>query len=121
MSLHLTPDILEASYELLRATQPFSRWKLPHADDVEFRVTGHAGVFGSFHFDDTHPGRERIQVSERNVKTLPLLLQVLAHEMCHLREAIVCRRRAGRANHGAMFQRLAAQVCRHHDFNLETF
>lgn len=121
MSLHLTPEILEASYELLRATPPFRRWKLPHADDLEFRVTNHAGVFASFHFDDERAGRERIHVSARHVKNLPLLLQTLAHEMCHLREAAISRRKAGRANHGVAFKRLAAQVCKSHDFNPETF
>ena len=36
--MQITPELLEASYELLRSMPPFKRWKLPHADNVVFRV-----------------------------------------------------------------------------------
>lgn len=115
--LHLTPALLENSYELLRLTPPFKRWKLPHADDLEFRVTNHADRFG--HYDD-RDGKAipNIAVSSRHVKTLLGLFELLAHEMCHL-----YLHRQGRKweHHGPSFQRLADQVCRHHGFNREQF
>ena len=33
MTLRLTPDMLAAAYDFLRTTVPFSRWRLPEADD----------------------------------------------------------------------------------------
>src|SRR5215475_4729604 len=46
--LHLTPEALENAYEYLRATLPFRRWNLPHADELVFRVMGARDRYGHF-------------------------------------------------------------------------
>ena len=46
--LTLTPEMLEGAYEYLRVSPPFSRWGLPHADHVMFRVLGAKDRFGHF-------------------------------------------------------------------------
>jgi hypothetical protein len=38
MSLCLTPDILAAAYDFLRATEPFAGWRLPDSDIVGFHI-----------------------------------------------------------------------------------
>ena len=115
--LHLTPALLEGAYELLRLTPPFRRWKLPHADDLEFRITNHVDRFG--HYDDRN-GRAiaNIAVSARHIKTLKSLFELLAHEMVHLH-----LHRQGKKwdTHGRSFQRFADQVCRHHEFDRSEF
>lgn len=119
--LHLTPVLLEATYERLRLTQPFKKWKLPHADELEFRVTRHKSVYGSFHFDDKGKGWPKILVSTVVTRTLSKLDEVMAHEMCHLREIQLSLSRASVANHGKQFLRLARDICRYHEFDLKTF
>jgi SprT-like family len=111
LSLHLTPAMLEAAYELLRVTPPFRNWKLPEADDIEFHVTKfpHRADCG---WDGTE---FTIRVSLTSHDTLKELLETMAHEMCHMRYP------NDRAHHGYLFKRLAAQVCRHHGFNREEF
>jgi len=37
--LPLTPQMCAAVYDCLREFPPFSRWKLPPADEIEFRCT----------------------------------------------------------------------------------
>lgn len=116
--MHLTPDMLAHAYEYLRTTPPFRRWKLPHADVVEFEV---------------HRSRERegdhctykrtldhcIGVSSYNIKTTNALLQVMAHEMVHAYQA---RTRATRGTgHNKAFHKLAARVCKHHGWAVEGF
>lgn len=122
MTLHLTPEILERGYELLRATPPFKRWKLPHADNVELFVTMHRDRNGHFRgLDHRKPGpyeEPEIAVSLRNVKTCPELLAVLAHEMIHMRLDIL---KSPDYAHGPKFQRLAASVCRIHGFDQKVF
>lgn len=112
MTLALTPHMLEAAYELLRTTPPFRGWKLPPADDVEFRVKAipHQGEF----FPPA-----RIVISAQRVGTLDRLAVVMAHEMVHFRLQLVGS--TDKEDHGPDFQRCAARVCRHHLFDPKEF
>lgn len=115
MALHLTPQLLEAVYELLRLTAPIKRWNLPHADVVEFHVTKHTDRSGDYvDGGECHV----IRISSVYHSTLQSLTLTMAHEMCHLQQ----RRTAPREGvHGKEFKRLARLVCRHHGFDLKTF
>lgn len=110
MTLALHPDMLEATYELLRTTPPFRGWKLPAPDEIEFRIARfiHQGEFISPNI---------LCVSARRVSTLYRLAVVTAHEMCHLRQ----HHMGTAVNHGAGFERLRDQVCRHHLFDPKEF
>ena len=116
MSLHLTPDMLEASYELLRTTRPFRAWRLPAGDDVEFHVYG--GKDRSADYTKTATGH-RIRVNANWCGTLEKLIRAMAHEMCHMHLAIDCP--GDQAHHGKRFQACAARVCAHHVFDLKAF
>lgn len=109
--MHLTPAILEAAYEFLRATPPFSRWKLPHADEIEFRVTRHRDCQGKCVTEDD---RHAILVSEVKIGRTFGLLELMAHEMVHVH----CHRQGHlKPEHGAVFRRHAARVCKEHGFD----
>ena len=114
MALHITPEMLEAAYELLRATPPFNRWKLPHADDVEFHVTT------SPHHDAICCEPGGIHVSGALHSYLPGVLQTMAHEMIHLYHM---RQNTFRqdAAHGEAFRKAVRQVCRYHGFDPKRF
>lgn len=117
--LRLTTENLPAAYEYLRACEPFSRWKLPEADQIEFRVTRHADRFG--HFDD-RDGKEaftHIAISEVFVKNTQTLMEVMGHEMTHA--ALFYEGDAGWARHGAAFKRKARSACRRHGWDLKAF
>lgn len=122
--LHVTPEMMHETYRLLCTTPPFNRWHLPPAGDVVFRVWASRRSYGE-HLSDrqrkTHPspGRHIVTVSYRLVGQLPTLLQVMAHEMCHIRESMLAGY-TGTA-HGARFNRLADAVCRHHNFDRRAF
>lgn len=124
MALHLTPQLLEAVYELLRVTPPFKRWKLPHADNVEFRVQTLNNACAVYHYPDKlsdEPTHTITVCASRN--RLSLLTEDMAHEMVHLYQRLhldrVLKRRTG--HHGPHFKRLAAQVCRAHGWQLDGF
>lgn len=117
--LHITPDMLVQSYVLLRQTRPFSRWKLPDADEVAFHATPidlpkkHGSQGQHWHDGERH----HVQVSPERHHTLHAVLMTLAHEMIHMRQYDL-----GKPNtHGATFERLAGQVCRAHCFDLGQF
>ena len=116
MPLHLTPEMLEAAYELLRTTPPFKRWRLPPAEEVEFHVTKHLDLRG----DCVDAGHAHvIRISGNCHGSLQKLLETMAHEMCHVRQAI--NDPDDRAHHGSVFKKYAAQVCRVHGFDPKAF
>lgn len=121
MALHITPMLMELTYELLRASPPFNKWKLPHADDIAFRVTASTTEYGEFCFETVRKKQKHhtIGVSIVGVRSLDKLIETMAHEMCHLREFILGAR--SDVLHGKAFQKLADQVCARHGFKRGTF
>jgi hypothetical protein len=117
MALKLTRDNLRAAYAYLSETEPFSRWNLPDADDVTFKVARSAAYFGWHTFDGSH---HVIAISGATVHDTATLLATMAHELIHVHEhhAKQCRRAGG---HSIAFHRWAAQVCRAHGFEPKGF
>ena len=111
--MNITPDILHAAYEYLRVCPPFSRWGLPHADEVEFVVNRRPDSMGRCH--DSQP--PRIEISQVLCQRTLSLVETMAHEMIHL----YLHRLGVRVAHGADFKRCAALVCKHHGFDVALF
>lgn len=118
MSLPLTPAILEAGYEFLRATPPFRSWKLPHGEEVEFHVTRHRDREGD-HCTYRYRPDHVVRVSAHFISATSPLLAVLAHEMIHVRQAMKKTARPG--VHNAEFKRIAKTICKLHGFDERTF
>lgn len=117
MTLHLTPEMLEATYEFIRKLPPANRWKLLEADDVEFRVT-HAMDYEGL-FDTGKDGTPRISVSARKVGRLDHLLETVWHETIHL--YLDESGTGDRGEHGAEFNRLKTLVCKYNGFDPKRF
>lgn len=119
MSLILTPETLAAGYDFLRSTRPFKGWRLPHSDDIEFRVTREGGEMGHY---NRYAGTDHhwIAMSEKNLAHTNSLLMFLGHEMIHLKQAIA-KTETKNTQHNAEFHRLARNVCRAHGFDPKMF
>lgn len=113
--LPLTPDIVRAAYEYLRATPPFKRWGLPHADEIKVRITRHRDRQGHARWD----GKQfEIAVSQMKIGRTHTLIELVAHEMVHVR----CHMQGDtRAEHSKVWHRYADSVCRYHGFDRKTF
>jgi len=114
MSLPLTKELLRGTYDFLRLTPPFKKWKLPPGELVDFRVTRNATVHGDHLL---RKGQHRIRVSSKKVGATRTLLELMAHEMVHVK----CDREGVRSEHGAAFKRAARTVCRYHGFDEACF
>lgn len=114
--MHLTPEILEKAYELLRATAPFKRWKLPHADEVEFHVCEMKAMAQYWLTARYGKPSHKIAVCCKGNRDVQTVNESMMHEMVHLHQRLHIDARNGRwsAPHGRVFKRLAAQVCRAH-------
>lgn len=103
-------DQVAAAYEMLRVSAPYRAWKLPHGDEIEFKVTRHRDRFG--HWSRYKRTNEHIIViSETLVTDMSLLLLTVAHEMIHLKQDIDKTDTRGN-DHNAQFVRLAKRVSR---------
>ena len=80
--MHLTPNILAAAYEYIRSVAPASDWKLPPAEQVEFRVSRDKNALGT-HTTYKWTKEHIITISSSKISHSDTLLQVLAHEMVH--------------------------------------
>lgn len=116
--LALTPAMLEHTYDLLRVTPPFIRWKLPSSEDVQFHVINAPDVRGRFFISGA--GIPVIEISDACVGGLDSLAQTMAHEMVHLYEDVKLGSRCD-VSHSAKFKRLAKLVCRHHTWDEKMF
>lgn len=123
MSIHITHQLVEQVYDLLRATPPFTRWRLPDPDAVEFHAVSIAGGAQAEHYvlADMEKKIEHhvLRVNPKRHHTLHALQMTVAHEMCHMREYQLGNRRRG--CHGRVFHKLAAQVCKHHGYDRGQF
>src|SRR5262245_60154554 len=103
-----------ATYEYLRGTKPFNRWKLPHGSGIKFGLLRLPETCGDYLY---LRGQHRIRISPLKIGNTLYLIETMAHEMTHLRQQML----VGRSNHGALFKRLAAQVCKHHGLDEKAF
>lgn len=114
MSLHLTPETAELAYETLRTTMPFSKWRLPHADEISFRIMTTRDYIGCFR--GVINGPQEISLSGTRIGSLDTLNRVLAHEMIHLKQEIA-KTVTPNTEHNAEFRKLARVVARYHCFD----
>lgn len=112
MTLPLTPEALAAAYDYLCEFPPFSKWNMPHSEDVKFLVIRQADRYAHYQMVD---GVHNIAVSVKWVGRHDSLLSTLCHEMIHLHTRATKMRM--RNAHGRAFQGLADQVCAIHGFD----
>ncbi len=116
MSLRLTPNMLRASYDFVRTTQPFNRWKLPAGELVRFKVAGDAWKRGWYMRSNNKDHHHIIGISRNCIAHPDSLIMVMAHEMIHLYQG---ERDTESRNtiHNAEFKRLAKSVCKYHGYD----
>ena len=118
--LPLTPDMVAAVYECLRQMPPFSKWRLPPADEVEFEVTSRHNTMGEY-TRYVRTDEHILIISSLTVGHFATLANVVSHEMVHLKQAIDKTEPARVGAHNAEFRRLAKQVCTLHGWDLKAF
>lgn len=116
-ALHLTPDILRAAYALLASCQPFHRWNLPDSEDVKFNVVRSLDLRGWY---VNQKGTHTIAISSGCCALLDSLLKITAHEMLHLHQK-QSGMESPHAQHNAAFNKLAAQICEIHGWDVKLF
>jgi len=114
----LTVDAMRAAYAYLAETEPFKDWNLHDAEDVEFKVTRIARVYGETHTTVRDDGKFEFTIDLSGVKHTHTasIMVTMAHEMVHVHQRHNCINLTNKA-HGADFHALAAEVCTAHGFD----
>jgi hypothetical protein len=112
--------MLAAAYDFLRSAPPFSKWNLPEAEDIDFKVSRRPSEFGRY---QRVGDRHTISMSAASIGQTATLMRYLAHECIHLHlELTGMESRSGGPNtHNVAFRKLAAQVCKIHGFDPKAF
>lgn len=116
MTLPLNREVLESAYEFLKTTPPFKSWNLPEGEDMRFHVVRTPNPIAFYRRES---GKHAISVSSACVGHTATLVQVIAHEMIHLHEALIGLESA--AQHGKSFHQFASRVCKFHGFDPKGF
>jgi hypothetical protein len=120
MTLPLTKEILAATYEFCRSLPPFCRWKLPPAEMVNFVLSNSVKHYGQYWFDGE---RDCIEISTKSIGFVPLLVQVMQHEIIHMKQRMVGQapKKGGPHYHNAAFRKDADRVCKLHGWDPKAF
>lgn len=119
MSLPLTPELLRAAYDFLRATPPFRPWRMPSGWEVKFAVM-RTKRFEGDHTTWIGTDNHIIRVSAGKIAYTNSLLAVMGHEMIHAHQAIE-KTETPNTVHNRDFHTIAAKVCKYHGFDPKLF
>jgi len=112
----LTPQRVAHIYDCLREFPPFSHWKLPHSDGVEFRLTLRTDRQADTVITAYKPlDNPRISLSYIKHKHFDSVVRTLAHEMIHLAQAIDHTDTS--SQHNEDFKQKAHLVCKNFGFD----
>jgi len=68
---------------MLMVCEPFTKWKLPLPDEVQFIVTDEQDVMGTYMYDDGEKFAHTITISKARCGFLDTVIRTMAHEMIH--------------------------------------
>ena len=112
--MKLTPKTLETIYLMLCQCKPFSSWKLPCSEEINFQVTREVDAMGSYRYDpDSDDYVHYITISKEKNGFLETAIRTMAHELIHMK-----RYRTERWDrHDAVFRKCAHQIAKELGFD----
>ena len=76
----VTPQTVQAIYEMLICLPPYNKWNLPPSKQVEFQVHKDPTCLGEY-----EPDPHVIRISEAKNGHLDTVIKTVAHEIIHMR------------------------------------
>lgn len=114
MPIPLNAEMLAHCYDMLAATPTLSKWNLPPAEDIRFKVIKRKDRF-AHHL--VKGGVHHIEVSASLVGRFETLVSTMAHEMIHVHQDLVGLPRADDNS----FAKFADKICKELDLDRLTF
>lgn len=81
--MKLNPEIVRHAYSSLSCAYPFTKWKLPLPQEVDFQIIHDPELLGSYMWDCGEDYEHTITISSARCLFFMTMLSTLAHEMVH--------------------------------------
>jgi len=82
--MKLTPEVVRHLYASLYCCYPFTKWKMPLPEEVEFIVTADPEVMGTYLYDTGEDYEHTVTISSGRCGHYYTMMTTLAHEMVHM-------------------------------------
>jgi hypothetical protein len=82
--MRLNSEVVKHLYASLYCCYPFTKWKMPLPDEIEFIVTPDPEVMGTYLYDTGEDYEHTITISSGRCGHYYTMLTTLAHEMVHM-------------------------------------
>ena len=83
--MRLTPEVVRNLYASLYCCYPFTQWKMPLPEEIEFIVTSDPELMGTYLYDTGDDKYEHtVTISSGRCGHYYTMLTTLAHEMVHM-------------------------------------
>ena len=100
--MRLNPEVIKNLYASLYCCYPFTKWKMPLPEEIEFVVTADPETMGTYLLDAGGDFEHTITISSARCGHYYTVLTTLAHEMVHMS---FCRQQNDRwLHHGKPFR-----------------
>jgi len=99
----ITPQTVQAIYEMLIQVPPFNKWNLPPSSKVNFEVRNDPDCYGEY-----EPEPHTIRISYAKLSWVDHTIRTVAHELCHMR--LYIRGSKSWDKHDAQFTKLSHRV-----------
>lgn len=82
--MKLTPEVLRNLYATLYCCYPFTKWKMPLPDEIDFVVTDDPETMGTYMYDTGEDYEHTITISSSRCGHLYTTITTVAHECVHM-------------------------------------
>lgn len=100
--MRLNPEVVKNLYASLFCVYPFTKWKMPLPDEIEFIVTPDPEVMGTYLYDTGEDYEHTVTISSGRCGHYYTMLTTLAHEMVHM--SFHCQKGDRWVQHGKPFR-----------------
>ena len=82
--MKITPEIVRNLYASLYCCHPFTKWKIPLPEEIDFKVTPDPELMGTYLYDTGEKYEHTVTISSGRCGHYYTMLTTLAHEMIHM-------------------------------------
>jgi hypothetical protein len=82
--MRLNPEVVKNLYASLYCCYPFTKWKMPVPEEIDFIVTADPETMGTYLYDTGEDYEHTITISSARCGHYYTVITTLAHEMIHL-------------------------------------
>ena len=106
--MRLNSEVVKNLYASLYCCYPFTKWKMPLPEEIDFVVTSDPETMGTYMYDEGEKHEHTITISAARCGFMETVIKTVAHEMIHMSRSGTIT--DAWLKHDATFRRRAHQI-----------